>query len=60
MSYADVVAAYEAEYEIYADLAVFAQAELGQAVREAGVSAQAVTGRAKDPRSFGIKACVGR
>jgi ppGpp synthetase/RelA/SpoT-type nucleotidyltranferase len=60
MGYGEVVAAYQSEYDLYVLLAEFAQRELAAAVREVGVYAQAITGRAKDPKSFGIKACLGR
>lgn len=60
VAFSEVVAAYEAEYENYRKLAEFAEVELQRAVKAAGVYTLAVTGRAKEPTSFGIKACVGR
>lgn len=59
-TFSEVVAAYEAEYEDYKLLAEFAGVELQKAVRAAGLYTLPVTGRAKEPTSFGIKACVGR
>lgn len=59
-AFEEVVAAYEAEYPLYKQLAEFASAELQAAVRAAGLYTMPVTGRAKEPRSFGMKACVGR
>jgi len=60
MEYSEIVMAYQAELDAYVQLAELARRELGTAVREAGVHAQAITGRAKDPTSFGVKACLGR
>jgi ppGpp synthetase/RelA/SpoT-type nucleotidyltranferase len=59
-SFTEVVAAYEAEHASYQRLAKFAEVELQKAVSAAKLHTMPVTGRAKEPTSFGIKACVGR
>jgi ppGpp synthetase/RelA/SpoT-type nucleotidyltranferase len=59
-TFSEVVAAYESEYEGYKNLAEFAEAELQKSIKAAGLYTMPITGRAKDPISFGIKACVGR
>ena len=60
MGYAEVVAAYEAEFPVYTALAEYAEDPLRVAIKVAGIYTMPITGRAKEPRSFGIKACVGR
>jgi ppGpp synthetase/RelA/SpoT-type nucleotidyltranferase len=59
-NFSEVVAAYEAEYEDYKKLARFAERHLQDSIKAAGLYTMPVTGRAKDPISFGVKACVGR
>jgi ppGpp synthetase/RelA/SpoT-type nucleotidyltranferase len=60
VSYSEVVAAYEEEYPTFVALATAVEDILDTQLREAGLHALPVTARAKDPVSFGIKACVGR
>ncbi|MDP1711658.1 MAG: hypothetical protein Q8K86_04275 [Candidatus Nanopelagicaceae bacterium] len=60
MNFSEVVAAYSEEFPTYVALADFVVGELREAVRLSGVSSLEITGRAKEPLSFGIKACLGR
>ena len=59
-AYGEIVAAYETEYPLYQRLAAYAEHALREALKAAGVYTMPVTARAKDPQSFGIKACIGR
>jgi len=58
--YQEVLAAYERERPLYVELVDHAVVALQAAINTAGLHTLPVTGRAKEPRSFAIKACVGR
>jgi ppGpp synthetase/RelA/SpoT-type nucleotidyltranferase len=58
--YQEVLAAYERERPLYEELVAYAVPALQAAINMAGLHTLAVAGRAKEPRSFAMKACVGR
>jgi putative GTP pyrophosphokinase len=58
--YQEVLAAYERERPLYVDLVDHAVMALQAAINAAGLHTLPVSGRAKEARSFAIKACVGR
>lgn len=60
LNYHEVLTAYEAERPLYDELVRCAVPVLQSAIDVAGLHTIPVMGRAKEPRSFAIKACIGR
>ena len=60
LNYHEVLSAYEEERPLYEELVRCAVPALQSAIDVAALHTIPVIGRVKEPRSFAIKACVGR